>query len=70
MFVNLDIADSLFPGIVTAAEHARGGKGKSILILIISSPIPVSVCYVWYRLFNWLDKKLENVSSRTGEEDS
>ena len=66
MILNLDLCEKMFPGIVSAAEHAGGG---AFLKLLISCPIPVSVCFVWYKVFNWIDGKLKKASNgNTGQE--
>jgi hypothetical protein len=58
MIANLVLSDKLFPGIVENVDRLGGSKGASYLVFIISCPIPVAVCYVWYKLFHWIDKKL------------
>ncbi len=65
MILNLDLCEKMFPGIVSAAEHAGGGG--AFLKLLISCPIPVSVCFVWYKVFNWIDGKLKKASNGNAE---
>jgi hypothetical protein len=62
MILNLYVLESLFPGIVNAVDHLSGGKGQNLLRLIISCPIPVTVCFGWYKFFKWVDKKLEKAA--------
>lgn len=69
MMLNLYVFESLFPGIVNAVNHLGGGKGQNLFRLIISCPIPVTVCFGWYKLFKWIDRKLDKkVSSGDSEE--
>jgi hypothetical protein len=68
MFVNLSISEKFFPGVANAASHSGTGKRAAMFAFIISCPIPVAVCYVWYRLFSWIDKKLAS-ETETPRED-
>jgi H+/gluconate symporter-like permease len=65
MFVNLSITEKLFPGVANVASHSGTGKKAAMFAFVISCPIPVAVCYVWYRLFSWIDKKLAPVTAET-----
>lgn len=67
MVLNLYVSESLFPGIVNTAEHAKGGKGWTMFLFLISCPIPVIVCFGWYKLFKWIDRKLEIASGESRE---
>lgn len=68
MFVNLTLSERLWPGIVSLQQSAGRGKGVAILAFIIACPIPVGVCFIWYKIFNWIDGKLKKLSS--GDEET
>jgi ABC-type phosphate transport system permease subunit len=57
MFFNLSISEDLLPGITSNLSEIVTGKTKAVLALLISCPIPVVVCFLWYRLFDYIDKK-------------
>lgn len=62
MFVNLSLSEKLLPGIVSMQQGAGHGKGAATFAFIVACPIPVAVCFVWYKVFNWVDVKLKNLS--------
>ena len=67
MFVNLTLSERLWPGIVSVQQSAGRGKGAAIFAFIIACPIPVGVCFIWYKIFNWIDAKLKKLSSENKE---
>lgn len=63
MILNLVLCERYFPGILETAEHSAQGKGRAVLQIFISRPIPVIVCFGLYKIFNWIDGKLKKASS-------
>jgi hypothetical protein len=58
MIANLALSDKLFPGIVESVLFLGSNRKAAFLAFAISCPIPIAICYVWYRIFDWIDKKL------------
>ena len=59
MVLNVALLQQYFPWFVN--------KGWFIFPILISCPIPVIVCYGWYNIFNWIDRKLTKSSSGNTE---
>ncbi len=62
MILNLYLCEKIFPGIVSAAGNAGRGNGGDLFKFLISCPVPIVVCFGWYKVFNWIDGKLKKAS--------
>lgn len=60
MFLNLHLSSKVMPGLVDAVGAAGQSKRSSAFIaFLVATPIPVLCCYLWYRLFNWIDQRFD-----------
>jgi len=66
MFVNLYIVEGIVPGAASTVSNMSGPpKGVSPFAFLITCPIPLVFCYLWYKLFNHFDQLLLNANRKS-----